>query len=212
MSEAFPCQPIRNENWPAAISDLQDGFAGKLNVYRVMAHHPALLRAWAPLRRHIVLDTALGPERSEVVILRAAYRLQSDYEWTHHVDRARRLGFSEARIAAIAAAPEGEDGLIVRAVDRVVDDRCLPPELEAELAAALGREAVFDLIATVGFYSILGTLLLTYRTPVEPDIVASGAHRPVPKGPTPGPAPAHDGRATSPSTSLYKGPSCPSSI
>lgn len=178
---AAPCQPIQNAEWPVSIADLLDGFAGRLNVYRVMAHHPALLRAWAPLRQHLVLDSALGPERSEVVILRAGYRLQSDYEWTHHVDRARKLGFSEARIAAIAAMPEGEDGLIVRAVDRVIDERCLPNELETELAGVLGREGVFDLIATVGFYSILATLLLTYRTPIEHDLLASGAFRQVPE-------------------------------
>jgi alkylhydroperoxidase family enzyme len=151
-----------------------------------MAHHPALLRAWTGLRQHIVLDSALGRDRSEVVILRAAYRLQSDYEWNHHVSRARKLGFSEERILALARTPEGEDGLIARAVDSVFDERCLPPDLEAELALAIGREAVFDLIATVGFYSILGTLLLTYKTPIEADLAKLGEYQPVPKGPAPG--------------------------
>lgn len=146
---------------------MMGGFATRLNVYRTMAHHPALLRAWAPLRQHLVLDTALGPERSEVVILRAAWRLQSDYEWSHHVHRATQLGFSAARIAAIAATPEGEDGLIVRAVDSVLDHHRLPPALEAELATAIGRPAVIDLIATVHFYCTLGALLLTYGTPVD---------------------------------------------
>jgi alkylhydroperoxidase family enzyme len=182
----LPCQPIQDEDWPTAISDLRDSFAGKLNVYRVMAHHPSLLRAWSPLRQHVVLDSALGSDRSEVVILRAAYRLQSDYEWNHHVSRARRLGFSEARILAVAGAPEGEDGLIVRAVDSVIDERCLPPDLEKELTLSLGREGVFDLIATIGFYFILGTLLLTYKTPIEAELAKPGVYQPVPKGPAPG--------------------------
>jgi 4-carboxymuconolactone decarboxylase len=177
-----PCPPIQDTDWPEAISDMRDGFAGRLNVYRVMAHHPALLRAWAPLRQHVVLDTALGPERSEVVILRTAYRLQSYYEWTHHVDRASKLGFAKDRIAAIAeGSSAGEDGLIVRAVDRVIDDRYLPVEMEAELATAIGREAVFDLIATVGFYCVLGGLLMTYRTPIEPELSDGGALRQVPE-------------------------------
>lgn len=74
---ASPCPPIPDADWPEEIADLRDGFAGALNVYRTMAHHPDLLRAWAPLRQHIVRDTALGLERSEVVILRAACRLGS---------------------------------------------------------------------------------------------------------------------------------------
>ena len=64
---------------------LRDGFAGQLNVYRTMAHHPALVRAWAPMRQHVVKDTALGLERSEVVILRTGHRMGSAYEWAHRL-------------------------------------------------------------------------------------------------------------------------------
>lgn len=176
-----PCPPITDADWPAEIDDLRTGFAGQLNVYRVMAHHPALLRAWAPLRQHLVKDSALGPARSEVVILRTAHRLGSPYEWAHHVSRARALGFSDARIAATRHMPDGEDGLIVRAVDAVVDGHRLPAPLEAELASAIGRHGVFDLIATVGFYSVLGTLLLTYDTPIDAGVAAELAQRPFPE-------------------------------
>jgi len=167
-----PCLPIADADWPVEIADLRDGFAGALNVYRVMAHHPALLRAWAPLRQHVVKDTALGPARSEVVILRAAHRMGSAYEWAHHVSRARVLGFSDARIAALRGTPEGEDGLIARAVDALFDEKRLPAPLEAELSQAIGREGVIDLIATVGFYSVLGYLLMTYDTPIDTAIAA----------------------------------------
>lgn len=159
--------PLQDSDWPEALADLQNGFAGALNVYRTMAYHPDLLRAWAPLRQHVVKDSALGPERSEVVILRVAFRFGSAYEWNHHVDRATRLGFSEERIAALRAMPEGEDGMLVRAVDMLIDQRRLSPETEAALAEALGRPAVFDLIATVGFYTVLGYILMTYGTPLD---------------------------------------------
>lgn len=171
--------PIGDVDWPAEIADLKDGFAGQLNVYRTMAHHPALLRAWAPLRQHIVKESALGAERSEIVILRAAHRLGSSYEWSHHVYRARLLGISDSRIEAMRGTPEGEDGLIARAVDALFDLHHLPRDLEQELTAALGHEAVFDLIATVGFYSVLGYILLTYETPLDADVAASLAANPL---------------------------------
>ncbi|MGI6855584.1 carboxymuconolactone decarboxylase family protein [Mesorhizobium sp. 1B3] len=174
-----PCPPISDADWPDSVADLRDGFAGQLNVYRTMAHHPALLRAWAPLRQHLVKDSALGPDRSEVVILRTGHRLGSHYEWAHHVSRARALGFSDERIRAIAAMPEGEDGLIVRAVDALFDAHRIPAELEVELTAAIGREAVFDLIATVGFYFTLGGILLTYETPVDPAIAQELERSPI---------------------------------
>ena len=75
--------------------------------------------------------------------------------------------------------PEGEDGLIARAVDALFDDKRLSPALEAELAAALGREAVFDLIATVGFYSVLGYILMTYDTPIDAAVAKEMAERPL---------------------------------
>jgi len=174
-----PCLPISDADWPEAIAEMKDGFAGALNVYRTMAYHPALLKAWAPLRQHIVKDSTLGPVRSEVVILRAAHRMGSPYEWAHHVSRARVLGMSDQRIAALRGSPEGEDGLIARAVDALFDAKRLSPALEAELAAALGREAVFDLIATVGFYSVLGYILMTYETPIDASVAAEMATKPL---------------------------------
>ena len=186
-----PCPPLTDAAWPAEIADLRDGFAGQLNVYRTMAHHPALLRAWAPLRQHVVKDSALGPIRSEVVILRTGVRLGSSYEWQQHVSRARKLGMTDARIAAIRDQPVGVDGavalgleaedlLILNAVDALLDDRCLAPGQEARLADALGRPAVIDLIATVGFYSVLGYLLMTYATPLDEDIAQELATTPAP--------------------------------
>ena len=171
--------PIQDNDWPETVADLRTGFAGALNVYRIMAHHPDLLRAWAPLRQHVVKDTALGLERSEVVILRTGVRLGSDYEWAHHISRARAIGFDDARIAAIRDMPQGEDGLLVRAVDAIFDHHKLPAELEAELTQAIGRHAVFDLIATVGFYSVLGTILMTYDVPIDQNIADELAKTPL---------------------------------
>lgn len=181
-----PCPPIADANWPEEIADLREGFAGALNVYRTMAHHPALLNAWAPLRQHVVKENALGPELTEVVILRAALRMDSAYEWAHHVSRALALGFSEHRITAIRGTPEGLDGLIVSAVDALFDERMLAKEQEAELAEAIGRKAVIDLIAMVGFYSVLGYLLKTYDTPLDENIQNEAQNMPALFSLTPG--------------------------
>ena len=170
-TRGYACLPITDENWPSEIAELRDGFAGALNVYRTMAHHPDLLRAWVALRQHVVRDSALGPEKSELVILRAAYRMGSDYEWAHHVSRSRAIGISDDRIAAMRNNPVGEDGLIARAVDALFDSAMLTRPLEQELAAAIGRRGIFDLMATIGFYSTLGFILKTFETPLDEPIV-----------------------------------------
>ncbi|WP_026617284.1 carboxymuconolactone decarboxylase family protein [Ensifer aridi] len=162
-----PCPPMSDEAWPAEIADLRAGFAGALNVYRTMAHHSALLKAWAPLRQHIVNDSALGAVRSELVILRAAHCMGSAYEWAHHVSRARALGIPDTRIRAMRGMPDGEDGLIAQAVDALFDEQRLPLHILTALQATIGKEAIFDLMATVGFYSVLGFILMTFDTPID---------------------------------------------
>jgi 4-carboxymuconolactone decarboxylase len=174
-----PLPPIADADWPDEIADMRPGFAGALNVYRTMAHHPLLLRAWAPLRQHLVKDSALGPVRAEIVVLRAARRMGSSYEWAHHVSRSRSLGMSDARIAAIAGRPDGEDGLLVRAVDALFDLKRLPGDIEAELSATVGRQGALDLIAIVGFYSVLGYILMTYDTPLDAAVAAELTERPL---------------------------------
>ncbi|MDU8913088.1 carboxymuconolactone decarboxylase family protein [Aestuariicoccus sp. MJ-SS9] len=171
MSSRLP--PLDDDAWSAEIADMKDGFAGGLNVYRVMAHHPALLRAWAPLRAHVVTRAALGPQLSEVAILRTGHRLGSSYEWHQHIDRARRRGLEDARIASIAGLLEGMapvDALVAGAVDELMDDHKLSAGTAEALFAKLGKDATLDLIATVGFYSVLGWILNSFDVPLDDDI------------------------------------------
>ena len=161
--------PRPPEDWPQEIDDLKSGFAGALNVYRAMAHHPALLQSWIDLRAHIVTENALGPERMEVAILRIATRLGSRYEWAHHVERASALGFSSERIEGIRGPldkMEKADALIAGAVDSLIDDTRLSSTQVADLQEAVDLEGILDLMATVGFYKTLGCIAETFDVPL----------------------------------------------
>lgn len=174
--------PLSDADWPPEIADLIGGFAGRLNVYRTMANHPALLRAWTNLREHLVNKTSLGPERSEVVILRTGVRLGSSYEWFQHVQRARERGLSDARIAALKGpleAMEPDDRVLATAVDELFEGSGLCPTTCDALTAQVGKEGVLDLMATVGFYSTLGFILNTFKTPLDNDIRAALAANPL---------------------------------
>jgi alkylhydroperoxidase family enzyme len=173
MSEDPDFAPISDADWPAALADMHAGFAGGLNVYRTMAHHPALLRAWSQLREHVVNRSALGRQRLEVVILRCGVRLGSDYEWSQHVIRARLYGLSDARIVSLRgplSEMEPEDRILAGAVDELFADRALGRATQTALAALVGKEGVLDLIATVGFYSTLGYMLNSFQTPLDDEI------------------------------------------
>lgn len=174
--------PLSDQDWPAQLADLRAGFAGRLNVYRTMAHHPALLRAWADFRNHVVLGNALGPQFSEVVILRTGVRLGSDYEWSHHVLRGRQAGLTDARIASIRGGAEGmapQDRILCAAVDRLFDHDALDGETLAALAGLVGPQGVLDVMATVAHYRLLGAILLSFGVPLDADAAAALAAAPL---------------------------------
>jgi 4-carboxymuconolactone decarboxylase len=173
--------PLPDSDWPAEIADMRAGFAGQLNVYRVMAHHPALLRAWEGLRTHIVQHSALGPVRAEVVILRLAHRLGAAYEWNQHVLRGLQVGLDMARIRSLrgpCAQMEPEDALLAGAVDALQDRAQLAPDQMDALQALVGRDGVLDLMATTGMYLTLGFILQSTDCPLEPAVAAQIAALP----------------------------------
>lgn len=167
--------PIPDSAWPAALADMQGGFATQLNVYRVMAHHPDLLRAWADLRNHIVHRTSLGPQRAEVVILRLAHLVGSAYEWNQHVVRALKVGLTRAQIATLrgpVAAMAPDDATLAGAVDALHAQARLNGAQMDALRALVGDTGVLDLMATAGMYLTLAFILRSTATPLDSDVSA----------------------------------------
>lgn len=180
--------PLSDAEWPGDLEGMKEGFATQLNVYRVMAHHPALLAAWEDFRNHVVRDNVLDHAALEIVILRTGCRRGSSYEWAQHVIRGRKAGLSDARMAAAVLGAEkatcGEDEVLIRAVDALVDDNRLTAELQDALCARYGKAGVLDVIATVGMYTTLSYILNSFETPLDDDVAASLEREPflIPKG------------------------------
>lgn len=174
--------PMRDEDWPADVEHLRKDFAGQLNVYRVMARNPALLRAWENFRNHVVLGSSLTREQSEIVILRTGWQVQANYEISHHIVRGRMAGLTDKRIAALCTpnGPEsGDDALLAHAVDELVAHHRLGAGMVQALAARLGEAGTLDVIATVGHYTTLAFIVKSFGTPIEDEIVAALAAQPL---------------------------------
>lgn len=176
--------PVGDADWPDAVADMLGGFAGKLNVYRVMAHNPALLSAWSGLRGHVVTGGALTEQQKEIVILRTGHRWASSYEWAHHVSRGRLTGLSDFRIARTAApsgdwGPESvgdrdheEDIALLTGTDELLDDGRLSSPTRIRLAQFLTPAAILDVMATIGMYTTLAFIVNTHETPIDADVAS----------------------------------------
>lgn len=174
--------PLPPTDWPGTLDDMRGGFAARLNVYGLMAHHPDLLRAWSGFRHHVVLANSLGEAFSEVVILRTGVRLGSDYEWCHHIVRGRAAGLSDDRISSLRGAPEAMDKvdrILCRAVDELFDDRALSADSQQALIDLVGVSGMLDVMATVAHYSMLGFMLNSFRADLDADVTEALARTPL---------------------------------
>src|SRR5712691_8231891 len=75
---------------------------GVLNIFKVMAHNPSLLRDWLRLATPLLTGClALSPRLREIAILRIAQVSGSEYEFAHHIRIAQQAGLSEEEIASL---------------------------------------------------------------------------------------------------------------
>ena len=65
--------PLAIDQWDNSLQHVVDDMQGDpLNIHRLMANHPQLLKAWWPLRMYTVKGGDLDRRDCELVILRVA--------------------------------------------------------------------------------------------------------------------------------------------
>lgn len=164
--------PLPENEWDSSINNVAGTLGTVLNIHRMIAHHPALMQAFTPLRNYIVPASSLSPRHRELVILRVGHRVDSDYEWIHHVDRGQKAGLTSTEIERVKTGYSAEgwsfnERLILRAVDEMIDQQQLEVETAQALLDSMGKQALLDILFTVGIYLTLGTILNTFDVPFE---------------------------------------------
>ena len=144
-----------------------------LNVFATLAHHPHLLRRVNALGGLFMAHGSLPPRERELLILRTAYRIGSDYEWAQHVVIGRRAGLTDDEIARVArpaddgAWTDGERALLA-AADELYEGDDVGTETWAALERDWSTEQLLELVVMVGFYRMLGGYLRAARVQLEP--------------------------------------------
>ena len=144
----------------------------------VWLRSPDLAARAQKLGELIRYDTSLKSRLSELAILVVARRWRTQYEWSVHAAEARKAGVDEAVIEAIrtGAAPVFNDH-----VERVVFEFSLAVASEGRVSdeqyrtaqADLGERALVELVALIGYYTMVSFTLNVF------DIPAPGGTRPL---------------------------------
>ena len=134
------------------------------NVLSSLVRHPALTKAFLTFNVHLLFRSPLPARLRELAILRVAHRRNCVYEWNHHREAARELGFTDAQIEAVRAGTAGTalDQLILRAVDEIDDTANLTDATWNALCDRLDEHQRMDLVFTVGCYATLAAAVNTF--------------------------------------------------
>jgi 4-carboxymuconolactone decarboxylase len=150
---------------------LTDGDGRLHGPFNVMLAAPGPGLALSELGAALRFRTSLSDRVREVAILTLAVLHRSSFEWYAHDAVARRIGMSEAEVAALRAlepAPtfDATELAVQRCVVRLVRDGDLDDEAFAEAERALGTEGVVELVVLTGYYSLLAVAMRVLRSPL----------------------------------------------
>ena len=176
MSDNNDNHLIKLKNWDPSLKFIIEEMNGSpLNVHKLLAKHPNLLKAWWNFRNYSVAGGNLGRRQGELVILRVAFYLKSWYEWASHVDRSLKVGISLQEIQNVNKPLDPNDWsdkefLLLSAVDQLIENRRLSKAQYKKLSSHFSEQQIMDLIAIHGMYLILGCMINIWGLPLDDDI------------------------------------------
>src|SRR5438132_12716139 len=94
------------------------------NIFKVLAHHPKLVKRWTPFAGHVLQKQTLAFRDRELLILRIGWLNQAEYEWAQHVEIAKRGGITEAEFERVKAGPKAvgwtpQEAALLQAADEL---------------------------------------------------------------------------------------------
>lgn len=160
------------ERQKAVADEIAAGPRGSLKgPFLVLIHNPELASCVQAVGEHLRFGTAIPKPLIELAILVVAHRWNCRYEWFAHARIAREAGvsadmISELAIGELPSPMSADEALVHRfSVETAWDGR--PSEVALDKAEAIfGRPAVLDLIAIVGYYTMLAMVLNAAQVPV----------------------------------------------
>lgn len=165
-------KPLEPDNWPDELKEVRSFLGSPLHIQSMMAHHPALLKAWMPFRNHVVANSTLSPRHRELLILRIAHLCQSDYEWQHHVDRGLLAGLTRIEIERVKQGADAtgwttDEAALLAAADQCFNDLSIKDDTLQQVNKHFSAQQQLDIAATVGMYLILAMIIKTWDVPME---------------------------------------------
>ncbi|MDE0057715.1 MAG: carboxymuconolactone decarboxylase family protein [Defluviicoccus sp.] len=139
--------------------------------FAIWLRHPDLVEKANALGNHLRDATSLATHLSELAILVTARFWGARYEWYAHEGLAAAAGVDRAVIEAIREGREPdfddpEQAIVYRVGRALYRAKEIPDETYREAIGILGRERTIDLVAVLGFYTMVAMTLNAFNAPL----------------------------------------------
>ena len=142
------------------------------NIFKVLAHHPKLVKRWTPFAGHILGKQTLPFRDRELLILRIGWLNQAEYEFAQHALIAKNLGVSDADIVRLKDGPKAagwsdKESALLQVADDLFDNSVVSDETWAALSKHYSTEQLMDAVFTVGQYNMVSWALNSFGVPLD---------------------------------------------
>jgi alkylhydroperoxidase family enzyme len=144
------------------------------NLYKALANHPRLVAAWTEFSKTLRHDTRTPRALRELVILRGAQLMRSEYEWAQHLPMARKAGVSEAQIQSLPSwrtSPHFDAReKAALALGEAVTQGHVNDAVHAEAKRHFDDHDYVEIAVVAAFYAMVGRMLDAMGVQLEPDM------------------------------------------
>ncbi|HEY5897102.1 MAG TPA: carboxymuconolactone decarboxylase family protein [Burkholderiales bacterium] len=159
---------------PALKKRLEELWGTPPNLYRALGNHPKLVAAWTEFSKMLRYDTRTPRALRELVILRGAQLMRSEYEWAQHLAMARKAGITEAQIQALpnwrTSSEFNEREKAALALSEAVTQGKVSDAVYADVSRHFDHHDYVELATVAAFYAMVGRMLDAMAVPLEADM------------------------------------------
>jgi alkylhydroperoxidase family enzyme len=145
-----------------------------LNVMKTLVNSPKATKGFLAWAGYVLSRRNDLPARQrEIVILRIGFLCKSGYEWTQHVEIARRSELTDEEIARVKGGAEAKgwseaDALLLKAADELHHGQFISDATWNKLRSHFSEKQCMDVVFTAGQYTQVSMMLNTFGVQLDP--------------------------------------------
>jgi 4-carboxymuconolactone decarboxylase len=139
--------------------------------FQLLIRAPEICEPAAQLGEHLRWGTSLPDRLSELAIITTARFWRAQYEWYAHAPLAEKAGVPAAAVEAIRRGDtpsfeQKDEALVYRTCTELFKTQRLSDASFAEAVATLGEAGVVEVVALIGYYTLIGNTLNVFQVQV----------------------------------------------